>query len=79
MAAAGLVSWAVVAGSPGAFAEVGRTEQFVHVMAHDFVALWLTSVVAAHEQGERRWWWTAEPLFGVLALRLAEPLDVAEA
>lgn len=79
VAALGLVSWAVMAGSPGAFVEVWRTEQFVHVMAHDFVALWLTSVVVAHEQGERRWWWTAVPLFGVLAIRLAEPLDVAEA
>jgi hypothetical protein len=69
VAALGLMGWALVAGDPTAFARVWRTEQFVHVMSHDFVALWLTSMVAAHELGEDRWGWTAVPLLGALALR----------
>jgi len=79
VAALGLMGWAVVSGDPLAFVHVWRTEQFVHVMSHDFLVLWLTSVVVAHEQRVElgaRWWWTAVPLLGALAVRVAEPVRV---
>ncbi len=67
LATVSLVGWAVVAGDAAAFRAAWRSEQFVHVMSHDFVALWITSLIAAHEQQERRWWWCAVPLLGLLA------------
>ena len=77
LAAGALMGWALLAGDPAAFAKAWRAEQFVHVMTHDFVALWLTSVVAAHEQREARWRWAALPLLGPLALRWREPAATA--
>lgn len=74
-----LVGWAAVAGSPERFAGIWRTEQFVHVMSFDFVALWLASVLIAHEQRDElgnRWTWSLVPLLGALALRLAAPARV---
>ena len=78
-ASVGLLIWAVGSGRPSAFVEAWRHEQFVHVMTHDFVALWLTSIVAAHEQGEARWWWTLWPLVGGLALRGWSPVEAEAA
>lgn len=78
-AAVVLFGWAAVAGSPSRFLEIWRTDQFVHIMALDFVALSVASVVIAHEQREAlgpNWWWAAVPLLGALALRWQEPVRV---
>jgi hypothetical protein len=78
--ALGLMGWGLVNGSPEAFVAAWQSEQFVHVMAFDFLALWATSVLVARDQGGR-WWWAAIPLVGALAYRLlsdppsAEPVE----
>lgn len=69
-----LLSWAVAAGDPAAFAQAFATEQFVHVMTLDFGLLYVTSVVVARAQGGR-WAWSLVPIFG--ALGVARPLPDA--
>ena len=61
-----LVGVAAVVGDPAAYTHAFQTEQFVHVMTLDFVALWITSVIMAREEGGR-WWLCAVPLLGALA------------
>jgi hypothetical protein len=74
--AAALVLWGVFAGSPAAFLDIWRTEQFVHVMALDFLVLWLASVVFAWaEDPDGPWWVAGVPLFGALAFRALRPLS----
>ena len=65
--ALGLVVWGVMLGDLGGFVQIWRTEQFVHVMAFDFVALWLSSVVLARENGAH-WQLALVPLLGALAV-----------
>jgi len=62
----GLVGWAAVAGSPAAWWAAFRTEQFVHVMACDFVVLWVTSVSVAWWRGGP-WALATVPILGALA------------
>ncbi|MEZ4317785.1 MAG: hypothetical protein R3F61_09785 [Myxococcota bacterium] len=69
-----LFGWGVVAGSPSAFAAIWRTEQFVHVMALDFLTLWAVSIGVARHQGGP-WALTFVPVLGALAYRAARPLD----
>lgn len=63
LSAAGLVGWAVVSGSPARWLEAFQTEQFVHVMAFDFAALWLTSILVELEHGGA-WRRALVPLWG---------------
>lgn len=51
LGAAGLVGWAVSTGDLGAWARAFASDQFVHVMTWDFVALWITSVLVAADTG----------------------------
>ncbi len=66
-AASALVGWALLAGDGSEWVRSFREEQFVHIMAFDFVALWATSVVVAWERHER-WWLALVPLWGAAAL-----------
>lgn len=67
-----LLAWGALAGSPAAFLQVWRTEQFVHIMALDFVTLWSVSILVAQQSGER-WALALVPLVGPLLLRLERP------
>lgn len=73
--AVALVVWGLVAGSPAAFLEVWRTEQFVHVMALDFCVLWAASVVLAWAEDPDGAWVACVPLFGALLFRGMRPLS----
>lgn len=73
--AAGLMVWGLATGDAARFVEIWRTELFVHVMAFDFVALWLSSVVLARENGAR-WPLALLPLVGALMVAgVPEPKD----
>ena len=47
IAVVALVTWGIVAGDPSAFVHAFQTEQFVHVMTFDFVALGVTAGLVA--------------------------------
>lgn len=68
LAALGLVLGGVVLGDPSRFFEIWRTDQFVHIMALDFLTLWIVSVVIAWEDGGP-WQVALVPLFGALLFR----------
>jgi hypothetical protein len=70
----GLMAWGLATGSPEAFASSWQNEQFVHIMALDFAALWLTSVLVARDQGGP-WQFTLIPLLGALVYRAQQPAD----
>jgi len=61
-----LVVWGVVAGDASAWWQAAQADQFMHIMAWDFVALWLTSVAIAQAR-DGRGLWCAVPLFGACA------------
>ncbi|MBX2799558.1 MAG: hypothetical protein KTR31_17915 [Myxococcales bacterium] len=61
----GLITWGALAGSVQGYLHAFRTEQFVHLMSLDFLALWLTSVLVARREGGP-WAWTLLPVVGTL-------------
>jgi hypothetical protein len=66
LVAAGFGVWMALKGDGLWWWRAFQREQFVHLMTLDFVALWLTSILAAKEEGGP-WWLCVAPLFGALA------------
>lgn len=67
-----LLGWAAFAGDPTVWLDAFKTEQFIHIMGWDFVALWLTSIAVAHAR-DGRGWLCAVPLVGALVWLWMQP------
>jgi hypothetical protein len=62
--AVGLVGWATVRGSIIAWAGEASADGFIFIMAFDFLAFWLASVLEVRAR-EGQWWWTLLPVIGL--------------
>ena len=64
--AVALLGWAGVYGSWSAWLAEARADGFVNIMAFDFLAFWLASIIETRQRGAR-WWWTFLPVVGLAA------------
>ena len=61
-----LAGWALAAGHAGAWQTAYGSDQLVHVMTWDFIALWAVSIGIAQAR-DGRGWWCVVPLLGACA------------